>query len=310
MDAQLQAILNQYEETTKRSSGSGNKKYDLKNYFTTYLEDGINSGEKRIRILPALEGEATPFAIMHGHRFKVDGQWKTFPCLKHNDEGDDCPFCEARAVLLGTGKDTDKEKAKQYSVRKFFVVKVIDREDEAHGPKFWRFAENYKKEGTYDKIYGLYKALKKDIANPETGMDLIVNIARNDKGFPTVTGIVPVGEAPLSDNAELKDKWLADQRTWRDVYSVKTYEYLEIVVRGGIPYYDKENSKWVDKNDIEETQVATNNNAGLESELSMGGGNANQDLVAEETTPVVETKTVAAPTTTTTDTIGEDDLPF
>jgi len=311
MDKQLEALLSQYEETTKPRS---NNKYDLKNYFTTHLADGINSGEKRIRIIPALEGENTPFAIMHGHRFKLDTSWKTFPCLKNNDEHEECPFCEARTILLKTGKDTDKEKAKQYSSRKFFVTKVIDRDNEADGPKFWRFAENYKKEGTYDKIYSLYKALKRDIANPDTGMDLIVNIARNDKGYPTVQGVVPLTEGVISENAELKTSWLADARTWRDVYSVRTYEYLEIVVRGGMPYYDKENNKWVDKNTMEETPVA-NNTAGLESELSVGG-NTNADLVVPtvEASPTTEVpETVVAPSTTTGEpkvTVSDDDLPF
>jgi len=315
MDKQLEALLAQYDETTKPRS---NNKYDLKNYFTTHLKDGIDSGEKTIRILPALEGESTPFAIMHGHRFKLDNQWKTFPCLKYNDEEDDCPFCEARAILLKTGKDTDKEKAKQYNSRKFFVTKVIDRENEQDGPKFWRFAENYKKEGTYDKIYSLYKALKRDIANPDTGMDLIVNIARNDKGFPTVQGVVPLTESVITENADLKTLWLGDKKTWRDVYSIRTYEYLEIVVRGGIPYYDKEASKWVDKNTMEERPVA-NNNAGLESELTVGG-NANDDLVVPNTlvapSTATETKTEAAPVatveapTSTTTTIVDDDLPF
>tara|TARA_R110000868_G_scaffold176916_2_gene414910 strand:+ start:10960 stop:11892 length:933 start_codon:yes stop_codon:yes gene_type:complete len=310
MDKQLAALLAQYDETTKPKS---NNQYDLKNYLTTHLEEGIATGEKQIRILPALEGEATPFAIMHGHNFKVDGKWKKFPCLKYNDEGDDCPFCEARAILLKTGKDSDKEKAKQYSSRKFFVTKVIDRENEADGPKFWRFAENYKKAGTYDKIYGLYKALKKDIANPDDGLDVIINIGRNDKNYPTVTGVVPLSPSVLTENAELKAKWLGDTKTWRDVYSVRTYEYLEIVVRGGSPFYDKDNEKWVDKNTMEEKPVS-NNNAGLESELTMGG-NANSDLVVPNTVVKKETATatmtVEAPTLTTTiDDIEDDDLPF
>jgi hypothetical protein len=36
----------------------------------------------------------------------------------------------------------------------------------------------------------------------------------------------------LSEDKELMDTWLADEGTWESVFPVKSYEYLEIIVRG------------------------------------------------------------------------------
>jgi hypothetical protein len=132
----FEEMMKQYESSHngKRDSGS-QKTYDLKNYFNTILPKGVDSETKRIRILPPSEGSKTPFTTMWGHVKKVNGDWKTFPCPKH-EKGEDCPFCQAREALLATGKDEDKELAKQYSARQFYVAKVIDRDRENEGVKF------------------------------------------------------------------------------------------------------------------------------------------------------------------------------
>ena len=40
--------LEEYEKSQKTSTNSG-KSYDLKNYFSTYLKDGVKTATKRIR---------------------------------------------------------------------------------------------------------------------------------------------------------------------------------------------------------------------------------------------------------------------
>ncbi len=65
----------------------------------------------------------------------------------------------------------------KYKPRKFYIVKVIDRDNEQDGPKFWRFKHNYKQEGIFDKIIPIYKA-KGDVADAEKGRDLTKRITR------------------------------------------------------------------------------------------------------------------------------------
>ncbi len=292
----LDAMLAQYEKNNApRAVKTEAKVYDLKNYFNTYIPEGVKSATKQIRILPTADG-STPFVEVHAHKVLVDGEWKTFACLKH-EKGEACPFCEAREALLATGKESDKELAKKYNARKMYVVKVIDREHEDEGVKFWRFNHDYRKEGIYDKIIGVLNAIKKDVTNAENGRDLLLTINRNMNNIPVVSAVASLDPSALSEDQELKDLWLSDARTWEDVYSVRTYDYLEIIVRGGIPVWDKEEKKFVDKAALS----SDNSGAELESELTMGVENVKANVQAAAETPV-ETSSASDE--------EEDDLPF
>lgn len=301
MSNPLDAILNQYKEAGSNSNFQA-KTYDLANYFSTYLPEGVTEGTKTIRILPAAEGQATPFIEMHAHKYKLDGQWKTFPCLD-KEEGKDCPFCETRNALRAEGTEESKELAKKFNVRKFYIVKVIDRDKENEGVKFWRFADNWQKTGTFDKIVGIYKAVKHNIADENEGRDLQINIARNSNGSPVVQSIIQLDKSPLSEDESKAKAWLGDTRTWRDgIYAVKSYDYLEIVVRGGVPAWDKVKECWVDKDTLsEDNDSQTDTSMGdLESELTMGSSSSN--LTTDDTA-------VSTPATVGADD-DEDDLPF
>jgi hypothetical protein len=291
----LTEMLAQYEKNNApKYEKSEAKTYDLKNYFNTFLEKGVKSGTKTIRILPATNG-GTPFVEMHAHKVLVDGEWKTFPCLKH-EKGEDCPFCEARAALQATGKDSDKELAKKFNARLMYIVKVIDRDNEQDGVKFWRFNHDFRKEGVYDKIFAAWSALKKDITDAETGRDLVITLNRNQNDVPVVSGIQALDPSPLSENAAQMAEWTSDQRTWEDVYSVRNYDYLYLIVKGETPMWDKEEKRWVAKD-----AAKADENAKLETELTMGVENVKSTMKAAE--PVAEKVSVTSEE-------DEDDLPF
>tara|TARA_R110002126_G_scaffold43556_3_gene125044 strand:- start:38223 stop:39101 length:879 start_codon:yes stop_codon:yes gene_type:complete len=285
--------LEEYEKSQKTSANTG-KSYDLKNYFSTYLKDGVANATKTIRILPNPEGGMF-WTVLHGHKIQVDGSWKTFPCLKH-EKDEPCPFCEARTALLATGKASDKELSKKYSARKMYIVKVIERGNEEEGVKFWRFNHSYKGDGTLDKLMECVRAVKHDIADSETGRDINVKIGRNQFGIPVVTSITyPLDSTKLSEDIDLKEEWLSDSRTWEDVYSVRDYNYLSIVVKGDIPVWSKEKETFVGKLTLEDN--ATEPIENFESELTLGGG------VTKEVETVLTDEVKA-------DDDEEDDLPF
>jgi hypothetical protein len=233
---------------------------------------------------------------MYGHKTQIDGEWKTLPCLKH-EKNEPCPFCEARELLLSTGKEADKELAKKYNARLMYVVKVIDRNNEDEGVKFWRFNHDYRKGGIFDKIVGVLSTLKKDkdVTDVDSGRDLTIKIERDQNKRPVVTTVVPQDSSPLSEDAEKKAAWLADTRTWEDVYSVRNYDYMKIVVRGEVPVWDKEAKKFVSKD-----TVKAEGGDGLEAELTVGVENVKNSVKAATTT--------SAPETTSAD--SSDDLPF
>ncbi len=292
----LDAMLAQYNtNSAPKTGGNGTAKvYELKNYFNTFIKEGLTTATKEIRILPTADG-SSPFIEMHGHKVLVDGDWKTFACLKH-ENNEPCPFCEAKDALYATGKDADKELAKKYNARKMYVVKVIDRANEEEGVKFWRFNHDYRKEGILDKIFGVLQAVKKDVTHPETGRDLMLTINRNPSTKAiTVSSVSHMDPSPLSSDAEKVKEWLADARTWRDVYAIKTYDFLEIIVKGGTPAWDKEAKKFVDKDSLKSGEADT-----LDQELTLG---------VENVKAGVQAATTSSETTTTTAT-EDDDLPF
>jgi|TARA_R110000851_G_scaffold333537_1_gene515536 hypothetical protein len=304
----LLAMLSQYEKATSNSSEST---FNPDNYFTTYLPDGVDSAMKRIRILPTNDG-TSPFQEVHVHSAKVDGKNRKFVCIKHLSN-EDCPFCELREELLSTGEKSDEELAKQFKPRLMYVVRIIDRENEDHGPKFWRFPINYKKEGIFDKIMATIGLLKEDITNDEKGRDIIINIVRvkNPRGgtYPTVNSVQAFDRAPLSEDSELSTKWLNSEKTWKDVYSVKGYDYLKLVATGKNPAWDKKLEKFVDKDELE-SQVE-DSSSDLDSQITMGGTSKTPkpktEVASEE---VTETSTPEVKVPETVDEGEDDDLPF
>jgi hypothetical protein len=297
-------MLAQYEANNKpRFEKTENKNtFDEKNYFTTYdLGKDEQSKTKEVRILPNPKG-GSPITEFHGHTAVVDGIKRTFPCLQYHKDSA-CPFCEAREALLATGEASDKELAKKYNAKKMYVAKVIDRANEADGPKFWRFNHDFRKEGIFDKIHGVLAGLKKfkDITNPTEGRDLSISINRNQTGVPVVSSIIAQDSDVLSTDEEKSAKWLADERTWEDgIYSIKSYDYLAIIVKGYTPVWDKEEKCFVAKELIKETE---NEDANLDAELTMSAKNIKENVIE------AEPETVTNPQTTTPQEDG-DDLPF
>jgi hypothetical protein len=249
----LDSVLAQYEKS-KQSGSSGSSKMTqeerMKKYFAAILTQNEKSAQKRIRILPTKDG-SSPFVEAWFHEVQVGGQWnKLYDPAKNDNEKS--PLNEVYEELSSTGKDSDKELAKQYKAKKFYIVKVIDRDKPEDGVKFWRFKHNYKNEGVLDKIIPIWKA-KGDITDPEKGRDLIIELtkAKTPKGkdYTTIQTVMYDDPSPVSEDKETAKLWLADELSWRDVYSKKPTEYLEAIANGQTPRWDSDKGGYVYGND-------------------------------------------------------------
>jgi hypothetical protein len=245
----LDAVLSQYENSKTGDFSSTSKMSQeerMKKYFAAILKENEKQGQRRIRILPTPDG-SSPFKEVWFHEVFVDGKWQKFYDPQKNDN-ERSPLSEVYDELMSTGKDSDKELAKQYKPRKFYIVKVIDRDNEQDGPKFWRFKHNYKQEGIFDKIIPIYKA-KGDVADPDKGRDLILELtkAKTPKGaFYTVIQTVMYDDpTPVHEDEDVMADWVGNELTWEDVYSKKPTEYLEAIARGEVPKWDSDAGKYV-----------------------------------------------------------------
>jgi hypothetical protein len=245
------AVLAQYEKNKNATSGNANKVSQedrMKKYFTTVLPKGSKGEERRIRILPTKDG-SSPFVEVYFHEVQVDGKWVKLYDPKQ--EGKRSPLNEVYDSLMQTGVDSDRELARNYRSRKFYIVKVIDRDHEQDGVKFWRFKHNAKGDGVIDKIFPIFRN-KGDITDPEKGRDMILSLtltkAGTGKEYTTINSVIPEDAGPLHEDAAVAKAWVDDELTWSDVYSKKGEDYLEMVANGEVPRWDSNQNKWVSSN--------------------------------------------------------------
>lgn len=258
----LDSVLAQYEQAKQGGSSNTSKMSQderMKKYFAAILKDSEKQGQKRLRILPTKDG-SSPFKEVWYHEVQVDGKWnKIYDPGKNDNERS--PLTEVYEELMATGKEADKELAKQYKPRKFYIVKVVDRDNEQDGVKFWRFKHNYKNEGILDKIIPIWRA-KGDITDPEKGRDIILELtkAKTPKGatYTVIQTIMYDDPSSVHEDKTIADSWVNDELTWSDVYSKKPVEYLEAIARGETPRWDSDAGKYVYGNSDS-------------SEMSMGG---------------------------------------
>ena len=257
----LDAVLSQYEKSQSSSNATSKMSSEdrMKKYFAAILKDNEKQGQRTIRILPTTDG-SSPFKEVWFHEVQLDGKWQKFYDPAKNDN-ERSPLNEVYEELMSTGKESDKQLATQYRSRKFYIVKVVDRDNEQDGVKFWRFKHNYKQEGILDKIIPIWKA-KGDITDPDNGRDLILELtkAKTPKGatYTVIQTVMYDDPAPISKDTDQMADWVGNEMTWEDVYSKKPVEYLEALARGETPRWDSEKGGYTYSNN--ET-----------SEVSIGG---------------------------------------
>ena len=300
MSNSLDAILSQYENNTDNSSKKPKISNEdrLKKYFTEKLQQGMKSATRRFRILPAKDGKS-PFEEAYFYERQVNGKYEKIYCNKLND-GEYCPIYEAKEALMMEGSKKAKEMAREYTPRKFYVVKGIDRDNEDHGVKFWRFKHNYTGNGVMDKLMPLFK-LKGDITDAREGRDIIITTNRNEKGWSVVTSIMCDDVTILTEDTTKANEWFNNEETYKEVYSRKSPEYLEIVSKNMTPVWDSEQGKYVAEEDREEKETAS-----LEDEITFLREDSNQTSTTSTSTTTNEDEV----TVTSLDSGNSDDLPF
>ena len=270
------AVMAQYEAEQKVFTPKKTQ-FNEKNYLQARLSDKETTKTLVIRLLPFSPQEKTPFKKVFMHTVKVNKEvapngWKTFVCPTHNKKdgevmGDSCPFCETSAKARELKSNSlDESTKKRYGdieflnrVKEMWIVRCIERGHEEDGVKFWLFNSSKKKDGVYDKIMNLAKIRseaaarkgnKYSIFDVNNGLDLIVTLTKTADGKTSVQIVDGGTPSPLTEDFDLGMSWIEDEKKWYDVYTVKSYDYMAIIASGGVPIYDKELNKYVDKEEM------------------------------------------------------------
>lgn len=273
-----------FEDEIEKPTKEG---FNLKNYLNVRLDEGEQEKTVIIRLLPMDLKTGSPFVKIHTHNVKVpqemvkpgDKPYKNYICLSktkdidHDKFGSKCPFCEMnRAAYTESTKETDPIKKKElqdislsYLSKETVIVRCIERGKEDEGVKFWKFNIREKdKQDPYNQIIKLYNMRKEaaklknkeeNILDIYNGKDLIVTITSNE-GTAAPRIVDDSSFSPLSEDEEQMRKWIYDTKKWQDVFTCKSYEYLELVSQMRIPWYDKTIGKWVDKEEYQKEHGA------------------------------------------------------
>ena len=284
------------------------------------MAENEDKKEIRIRLLTVDKDSEVAYQRVHMHTIQLPTEisksrdWKSYTCLKHEPSidhdkfGYDCPFCEMNAYAFKEREKAIKEAeargenpkddpdvirwteiSKAYHESEYSIMRLIERGDEAFGPKFLKVAhrsDGMDVEGQIRQIVKDKRQESIDIAKEENdgvlpedfepynvldfenGMDLKLTIERvydknNNPTKKTSIKVTAYGKPkPAAPDEETLDKWLDDEKIWSDVFVVKPYAYTSLIIDGKVPYFDKATGKWVakdskkaqDENSVEEAE--------------------------------------------------------
>lgn len=258
--------------------------FDTKNYLDTKLNSKEVTKTITIRLLPFTPEGGSPFHSIHTHGIKVNPEliqgggkpYKSYVCCKnttelHEKHGNKCAICDANEKFKSLSKTAEsEEKKKMYSDLDFqtkksetWIVRCIERGKEDEGVKFWKFNHSKKNDGIYDKLFNLFKIRNDEAVNDGEkegynifdlykGKDLVLTLTKSTDGKISI-GVTDAGRPSiLSKDPEKITEWVNDEKQWTDVYGIKTYDYLQVVLTGEVPYFDQNLKTFVAKKDIEQ----------------------------------------------------------
>ena len=267
---------------------------------------GEKKKELKIRLLPnPSEQGFSPFIKVHTHNLSKlpkeisESGFKNYICLEksnidHEKYGKKCPFCELQREAYNESTKTDdaakKKSLQELSIsniaRESVIMRVIERGKEDEGVKFWKVNVSRRGDDAYSLIKNLAERLYKEgqengveenIYDSFKGRDITVTISGsdNEKDNKTSISVTPaLAQSPISRDEETMRAWIYDEKKWNDVFAVKPYEYLSIVSKGEIPWFDRESGKWVSKEIVDSKREEHNKAVDAEVETQMSEAEA------------------------------------
>ena len=182
----------------------------------------LTEGRNVIRILPPKAGENSPFKIVRQHFIKLPGG-KTpavFVCPRVHGGGR-CPACEQAVKLRATGHKIDKDKAWEMSHKLRVFANVIDRKDEAAGPKLVGFGKTI-----FDELTALRQDEDAggDYCHPTEGFDIIIERTGTGKNDTEYATRLARTSTPITGDAKKMSDWYDSMSDLNAQVTLKSYE--------------------------------------------------------------------------------------
>ena len=175
-----------------------------------------------VRILPPKAGENSPFKLVRQHFIKQAGGSTpvVFVCPKQHGGGR-CPACEQAAKFRATGVKVDRDKAWELSPKLRVFANVIDRKDEAAGPKLLGFGKTI-----FDELTALRQDEDAggDYCHPTEGFDVIIERTGTGKNDTEYATRLARAASPITKDAKLMDAWYEGMADLSMLTTLKSFE--------------------------------------------------------------------------------------
>lgn len=179
-------------------------------------------GKSTVRIVPSKFNPDNPFTELKFHGVK--GMFK-FPVIAPSNFGKQDPIEEFRSKLQQLGGKDNWSLSGKLTPKVSYFVPVIVRGEEEKGVRLWRIGVT------------IYKALLQLAADEEigdytdvvNGTDMVVEktAATMPGAFPETTVRAKRSSSPLSEDANLVEKWLNEQPNPTECFKQYDYEYIK-----------------------------------------------------------------------------------
>jgi hypothetical protein len=171
----------------------------------------MNDGENLLRILPSLDPAVSPFMVVDEHRILLPGDKfaKAYACPGRSE----CAICtlvdRMYKASRANGDDSMGKAAGELRAKKRIYANVIDRNDEAAGPKRWSMSND-----VFAQIQQLRSSRGgKLLLHPEKGRDLVVTkipprSPKNATDYAKFMVQTALDGSPLGDESQ-QEAWSA-----------------------------------------------------------------------------------------------------
>jgi len=260
-------ILKNYEDNKTKKAKGQKTSTDLTKYFSISLPENVSEGRKVIRILSPRETdpETYPFNDTYFHNIKIGKNFRKIYDPGKNDK-EYSPLNEVGKELHQSGDPTDKDLAKEYYSKPFGIIRLIDRDNEKDGVKFWRHSVTTDGTGFRDKFLPLIQELLDNNSNANifdnmVGRDIVLYLKKPEgKKYTIISQVSLRDPSPLSKDQEQADKWLSDPIDWRDYYKKYPTDYLKIIAQKMVPVWDEDKQTYIAKTENSGEHNSTDSN--------------------------------------------------
>lgn len=193
----------------------------------------LDVGQNVVRFLPPTPEMSSPFLISHQHYLRVPGADRpvVFACPMKL-AGRYCPACAYAQKLQSSGNQADRKQAWEFMPRMRVFANVIDREDEASGPKVLGFGKMI-----YESLIKLRmdEYTGGDYTHPETGFDIVIERTGMGKNDTSYAVRAARNSSPLGDM-----RWIETQHDLNRFATPPTEEELKEMIAqatgGGVEF--------------------------------------------------------------------------